>query len=167
MLDNQLQGYQYLSVLQDEEETKQCAVYLAQALKDVGSSLPKPLVFHFRGEIGAGKSCFIRALLKALGVTGTIKSPTFSIIESYAVAEKNFSHMDLYRLEDEEELHYLGFEEHVSNSEMVFIEWPEKVSFLPMPDLFIHLEVIEFGAKRKISIQSNSKQTQSIVCALG
>lgn len=167
MLDNQQQRHQYLSVLNDEAETKQCAVHLAQALKDNEALLPKPLVFHFRGEIGAGKSCFIRALLKTLGVTGTIKSPTFSIIESYAVAEKNFSHMDLYRLEDEEELYYLGFEEHVSSADLVLIEWPEKVSFLPEPDLFVYLEVIEFGAKRKISIQSNSKQTQNIVCALG
>lgn len=167
MLDNQSQDLMYQSVLNDEAETKQCAVNLAKIFKENEPLLPKPLVLHFKGEIGAGKSCFIRALLSALGVTGTIKSPTFSIIETYACAEKNFSHMDLYRLEDEEELHYLGFEEHVTGADMVLIEWPEKVSFLPEPDLLVFLEVIEFGAKRKISIQSNSKHAQNIVRALG
>lgn len=153
-------------ILEDEAHTQQCGQQLAQLFQRQKNNLTAPMVVHFKGDIGAGKSCFIRALLKALGVQGRIKSPTFSIIETYQANAQNYTHMDLYRLEDEEELHYLGFEEHVEQADMVLIEWPEKVSFLPAPDLFVQIDVIELGAKRKISIQSISKQAKVIIDAL-
>ena len=155
----------YQSLLNDESQTNRCATALANEVAFLFNQTNcldnelsnEPLKIYFSGEIGAAKSCFIRRFLSVLGVTSKIKSPTFSIIESYQVNTHLYVHMDLYRIVDEDELHYLGFEEYFSDATIILIEWPEKVSGLPLPDLHIHLENIDFGQKRKISIQSISK----------
>tara|TARA_B110000879_G_C11171098_1_gene513604 strand:+ start:1870 stop:2433 length:564 start_codon:yes stop_codon:yes gene_type:complete len=173
MIDKQGDKASYQSILDDESQTNACAMVLAKAV-DVYcnrdetrhlSSSETSLMLYFSGEIGAAKSCFIRAFLRAQGVTAKIKSPTFSIIETYDVADKTFSHMDLYRIEDEDELHYIGFEEYYTDSTIMLIEWPEKVTSLPKADLHVHLNSIDFGEKRKINIQSISKIGKNILQA--
>ncbi len=159
------------TVLDNELKTKDCASSLAKAISDKAllndnAAKSAPLRFYFFGEIGAGKSCFIRALLQTLGVKQKIKSPTFSIIETYSANSQNYVHMDLYRLMDEEELDYLGLDEYELDASIILIEWPEKVSCLPISDLNIKLDSIEFGQKRKISIQSNSKAGKIILHGL-
>lgn len=139
----------FKSILNDELATQACARQLAQ-------QVCFPLRIYFSGEIGAGKSCFIRAFLKSLGVRQKIKSPTYSIIEVYEVEANSFVHVDLYRISDEDELHYLGLEEYEQPNTMFLIEWPEKVSQLPQADLDVHLTAIELGKKRQIYIQANT-----------
>ena len=161
----------YQLLLNDESQTNQCAFALAKGVATCANnsehaallSSKRPLKIYFSGEIGAAKSCFIRQFLTTLGVTATIKSPTFSIIESYKVKTSLYVHMDLYRIVDEDELHYLGFEEYFSDANIVLIEWPEKVSGLPLPDLHVNLKNVDFGHKRKISIQSISKLGELIL----
>ena len=155
----------YESILSDESQTNACSQLLANSICICKKSAKylefinkkEPIKIYFSGEIGAAKSFFIRYFLQTLGVTSKIKSPTFSIIESYHVNENTYVHMDLYRIEDEDELHYLGFEEYYSEASILLIEWPEKVRILPKADLFINLSSIDFGEKRKINIQSISK----------
>lgn len=137
-------------ILEDEAHTINVAQQFA-------AKIEAPMKIYFSGEIGAGKSCFIRAMLQQLGITQKIKSPTFSIIETYEHQDVQYIHIDLYRLEDEEEYLYLGGEEYFHAKSVVLVEWPEKISLLPPPDIFIRIENIEFGQKRKISIQSVSK----------
>lgn len=147
------------STLEDESQTQACAKQFAKDLQVVLEKklIELPLKIYFSGEIGAAKSCFIRAFLQAIGIKSNIKSPTFSIIESYEVEHKSYVHMDLYRIVDEDELHYLGLDDYFSDATIVLIEWPEKVSLLPKPDFHIYLKNVDFGQKRKISIQSISK----------
>ncbi len=85
------------------------------------------LVLTFIGPIGAGKTTFIRALLRQLGVTGAIKSPTFSLIESYNCEDLFIHHFDLYRIVDDSELEYLGFRDYFSEKSLCCIEWPDRI----------------------------------------
>lgn len=107
--------------LLNEDETRLMGSRMAQCIVF-------PAVFTFRGSLGAGKTTLIRAFLSALGITGPIKSPTFSLVESYQLPEKNkeVHHFDLYRIEDETELEFIGFRDYFSAHTMCCIEWPER-----------------------------------------
>ena len=98
------------------------------------------LCLHLRGDLGTGKSTLARALLRALGVTGKIKSPTYALVEPYDSAYGLLLHMDLYRLTQVGELEYLGVDSLLSEATLMLIEWPEKAgAMLPAPDLDISL----------------------------
>ena len=90
--------------------------------------LVPPLTLTFRGNLGAGKTTLIRAMLRALQITGAVKSPTFSLVESYLLQDgvSQFHHFDLYRIEEEEELEYIGFRDYFSTQTICCIEWPER-----------------------------------------
>jgi len=97
-------------------------------------------VMHLRGELGAGKTTFARALLGALGVGARIKSPTYSLIESYALPNLSVHHLDLYRIADPGELEWLGLDELAVEPSLIVVEWPEHAGrALPAPDLIVHL----------------------------
>ena len=113
----------------DEPSMQKIAARLA-------SCLTAPLLLTFKGDLGTGKTTFIRAMLRALGITGSIKSPTFSLLESYTYQHWSIHHVDLYRLQDELELEYLGFRDFLSDDAICCIEWPERASFcLEMADI--------------------------------
>lgn len=90
--------------------------------------LTAPLILTFSGEIGAGKTTIIRAMLRALGVTSAIKSPTFSLVETYLIEKMTVHHFDLYRIHDESELEMMGFRDYFTVDAVCCIEWPERVS---------------------------------------
>ncbi|MDF1758548.1 MAG: tRNA (adenosine(37)-N6)-threonylcarbamoyltransferase complex ATPase subunit type 1 TsaE [Legionellaceae bacterium] len=119
--------------LPTEDESKNFAACLAKHIKS-------PLVLTFSGEIGMGKTTLIRFMLQALGVSSSIKSPTFSLVESYELGQSQLHHFDLYRICDEEELEYIGFRDYFGSSDICCIEWPERVSSnLLRVDLAINL----------------------------
>ncbi len=130
--------------LADEHETK----LLGYAL---GSCLVAPLTLGFQGGLGVGKTTLIRAMLQAQGVTGSIKSPTFSLVESYDFSDYVIHHFDLYRLSDETALDALGFRDYFSPDAICCIEWPDRA-----PSLKAHVDVIfsleVSGAGRKLSV---------------
>lgn len=110
-------------------------------------------VFAFYGEMGAGKTTFIKAICKALGVTETVTSPTFSIVNEY---ERNqgelIYHFDFYRIKNIEEAYDFGYEDYFYSGQLCFIEWPELVDPL-LPESVVKVQIaIEDNQERSISV---------------
>ncbi len=111
----------------------------ALGARELGSPSPRAAacrVIELRGELGSGKSTFTRGALRALGVAGTIKSPSYTLLETYDPPGVRVVHLDLYRLNDPDELEHLGLADYHRPGYLWLIEWPEKVvGRLPAPDL--------------------------------
>lgn len=121
----------------------------------IAACLVSPLVLTFSGEIGAGKTTMIRAMLRSLGVSSAIKSPTFSLVESYQAGDKQIHHFDLYRIHDETELDYIGFRDYFSTNAICCVEWPERVNYyLDWTDIEISLSMKGLGREMQINAQS-------------
>jgi tRNA threonylcarbamoyladenosine biosynthesis protein TsaE len=119
--------------LADEDATRTLGARFAEALDD-------GLVVYLRGELGAGKTSFARALLTALGVGERIKSPTYSLVEGYQAKGRPAWHLDLYRIADPGELEWLGLDALSDPAAIVLVEWPERgQGALPAPDLELNL----------------------------
>jgi tRNA threonylcarbamoyladenosine biosynthesis protein TsaE len=98
-------------------------------------------VLHLRGELGAGKTTVVRGLLRALGHPGTVKSPTYTLVEPYSVLRLNLYHFDFYRLKDPSEWLSSGFREHFNAESLCVVEWPERAGdLIARPDLDILIE---------------------------
>ncbi len=106
-------------------------------------------VFAFYGEMGAGKTTFIKAICEELGVTETVTSPTFAIINEYNVADADtIYHFDFYRLKKQEEAFDFGYEDYFYSGHICFVEWPELIEeLLPDNALKIRLRVEEDGSR--------------------
>jgi tRNA threonylcarbamoyladenosine biosynthesis protein TsaE len=110
-------------------------------------------VFAFNGEMGAGKTTFIHAVCEAMEVSGTISSPTFSIINQYKTKDqKIIYHIDLYRIKDEEEALQAGVEDCLYSGNVCFVEWPQKApGIFPDDTLYCNLEATSLN-NRKLKI---------------
>lgn len=108
----------------------------------------KPVI-AFSGELGAGKTTFIQALCRQLGVETDVNSPTFALINEYFTREgRAIFHFDLYRIEDPTELFDMGYEEYFYSGSPCFIEWPEKANHLiPEEALRVKIEVLPDGTR--------------------
>ena len=105
-------------------------------------------MLYLRGELGAGKTSCARSLLRALGVAGLIRSPTFTLVESYRLGAVTCVHVDLYRLHSAAEVEELGLREHLNPGCLMLIEWPEKGGgALPAADLDLTLEYANGGRR--------------------
>lgn len=107
----------------------------------LAAACPDAAVVFLEGELGAGKSVFARAFLEALGVTGSIKSPTYTLIETYALQDgRDAVHMDLYRIADPDELDYLALDAVLERLRVMLVEWPQRgAGRLPAADLTVTL----------------------------
>jgi len=129
----------------DEAELVELAKRLAERVRDGGT-------IYLHGDLGAGKTTFARALLGALGVGARIKSPTYSLIESYEVDGLRIHHLDLYRIAASDELEFLGLSDLTVGRFLLLAEWPERGGdALPSPDLIVHLA--HAGAKRHLQLE--------------
>lgn len=127
---------------------------LAKLIKD--SIFPK-FTIALNGNLGSGKTTLTRMILHAFGVTGSVKSPTYALVESYQVQEIIFCHFDLYRFNEPDEWLYGGFDEYFTSQSICFIEWAEKAqSFIPIIDWQIYIVVK--NEDRVLTISSNTFQ---------
>jgi len=126
-----------------EIATEADMIKLGQAM---AATLVKPCVITLSGDLGAGKSVLARAIVCALGYNGAVKSPTYTLVETYETDDWRIAHLDLYRLDDPEELQYLAFDDIVANNDLVIIEWPDKGrGLLPKATLAVAIEYQEQG----------------------
>lgn len=106
-------------------------------------------VFAFRGEMGAGKTTFIKAICENLGVTDTINSPTFAIVNEYrSDSGELIYHFDFYRINKIEEAYDFGYEDYFYSGSLCFIEWPEKIeSLLPSDVVNVNITISDDGSR--------------------
>ena len=141
--------------LTSEKEMLALGATLARLLHGEG-------VLHLSGDLGVGKTTLCRGILRAMGHSGAVKSPTFTLVEPYQFSTSEVYHFDLYRLADPGELEYIGIDEYFGNNKLCLIEWPEKaIGYLPQHDLEITIDVL--SEKRIIEVRSNS-QTGEKIC---
>lgn len=120
--------------LQDEAETMELGASIA-------TLLPVGGVVLLYGDLGAGKTTLVRGLLRSLGFAGTVKSPTYTLVEPYRIDNRDIYHFDLYRLGDPEELEYLGIRDYFRKDALCLVEWPEKAGhFIPKGDLTVTIK---------------------------
>jgi len=153
------------TILCSLEETHKCAANLVKELSAAQSTRTSATVVGLSGELGAGKTTFVQAAARALGVALTVTSPTFVIEKIYKLDGgpfKHLIHIDAYRLTDENELRMLGWDDIAYDPKnIIFIEWPENVKeLLPRDTTLINLEVAgEY--ERHITLKSKLKHQKS------
>jgi tRNA threonylcarbamoyladenosine biosynthesis protein TsaE len=134
--------------LADEKATSNFALKVAQILKP-------GMVIYLVGDLGAGKTTFVREVLYGLGYTGRVKSPTYTLLEPYHVAGLDLCHFDLYRMTSQDEWEAAGFNDELDGKNILFIEWPDKaLNALPAPDIELIFEILLQG--RNIEILGHS-----------
>lgn len=133
--------------LADARSTERVGRWLAAAAKKgIAAHEPVGACIHLRGDLGAGKTTLTRGLLRGFGVTGAVKSPTYTLVEPYELAELAVYHFDLYRLSDPREIAYLGIESYFRPDALCVIEWPEHGgNAIPSADLDLELRTTARG----------------------
>lgn len=120
-----------------------------QAATEFVKSMGDNTVFAFRGEMGAGKTTFIKAICEKLGVSDTINSPTFAIVNEYrSDSGELIYHFDFYRINKVEEAFDFGYEDYFYSGSLCFIEWPELIeNLLPADTVNVSIKVLEDGSR--------------------
>lgn len=146
--------------LPDEAATLKLGERLARGLEP-GTRL------SLHGDLGAGKTTLVRALLRALGFQGRVKSPTFTLVELYDLSKLSLYHFDFYRFDQPEEFLDSGLLEHFDTEAVCVVEWPQKAgAFLPLSDLDIHLQTGESGGRNALFEAHTSRGRRWLTSAL-
>ncbi len=118
-------------------------------------------VIAFRGDLGAGKTCFTRGLARGLGFSGTVNSPTFALINEYFGGRLPLCHFDMYRISSWDELYSSGYFEYLDIGAVVAAEWSENIENA-LPDNTIYVEIVKLGGnERKIKIFTKEELTNN------
>ena len=119
-------------------------------------------IIYLQGELGAGKTTLTRGFLRALGYQGTVKSPTYTLVESYQFDALHVYHIDLYRLEKATAVHDIGLSDYLTKDSICLIEWPEKAEqLLPKADLRVCIQLLPQG--REVCLIAENKASNILV----
>lgn len=123
------------------------------------------MVIFLRGDLGAGKTTLVRALLQALGHRGRVKSPSYALVEHYEASGLHLRHFDLYRFRDAAEWEAAGFRDEFNGKNICLIEWPEKAQgLLPQEDVAIVFDILPHG--RSITLTAHTAMGETCLSAL-
>jgi tRNA threonylcarbamoyladenosine biosynthesis protein TsaE len=138
-------------LLEDEQKMQVFGEKIAQVIGQINA----PLLILLNGDLGAGKTTLSRGILNGLGHRGSVKSPTYTLVEPYDLEVGKVFHFDLYRLVDPEELYDIGFNDYLSESQLCMIEWPDKGgSLLPKAD--ISMQINSNGTGRQVILTAQT-----------
>ena len=142
-------------VLPDEE----AMVAFGQVIADASDAHG---VIFLLGDLGMGKTTLSRGILRGCGHQGSVKSPTYTLVEPYAIGDKQVYHFDLYRLSDPEELEFLGIRDYFDEQALCLVEWPDKGrGILPQADLLLSIELEGLGRKLHWTAQTELGQAMA------
>jgi len=133
--------------------------------RQLAAFLHPPLVIYLRGDLGTGKTTLTRGVLRGLGHTDTVRSPTYTLLEPYDLEAMRLYHLDLYRLGDPEELEYLGLRDLLDGNSLLLVEWPERGGdLLPPPDLTVQIQ--HAGEGRILELVAGSSRGEALEAQL-
>lgn len=145
----------------DEAATTVFAQQLAAALTRAHNGLNACITLE--GDLGAGKTTLVRHLLRALGVQGRIKSPTYAVVEPYQVAAGAVWHFDFYRFSDPREWEDAGFRDIFASPGLKLCEWPQQAQgVMPTPDLSLHIEVTD-DEQRRVTLRALTPAAEALL----
>jgi len=132
----------------------------------IAEHLRPPCVIYLEGDLGTGKTTLARGMLRGLGHTGPVRSPTYTLLEPYELQTVHLYHLDLYRLGDPEELEYLGLRDLLDGESLLLVEWPERgKGILPPPD--VSIRIAHAGEGRDLDLVVGGSCGVELVSCLG
>lgn len=132
----------------------------------LAAGMHAPLVIYLEGPLGAGKTTLVRALIRAKGYPGRVKSPTYGLLERYDLNTFSAFHLDLYRVEDEGELEFLALRDLIGDDAVLLIEWPGRGgSAIPPADLVVRFS--DSVSQRSLTAFANSAAGEALLADLG